>query len=152
METTLILDNLRSSVWRLFLTANVRLLDRIETKMAEAGLPPLEWYDILLTLKEAPKQYMRLSDLADKVLLSRSNLTRLLDRLEKAQLLKRQPCPSDRRGLYAVLTDEGLAMQQRMWVVYSEGIAEYFACELTDEEAIVFQRVLQKLLQRVEAP
>ncbi|MEG3845226.1 MarR family transcriptional regulator [Microcoleus sp. herbarium14] len=140
------LDNLRNSVWRLFITANVKLFDRIGEKFSQAGLPSMDWYDVLLTLKEAPEYRVRLSDLAEKVLLSRSNLTHLVDRLEKAGLLYRERCPIDRRGTYAVLTEAGLAMQQQMWTVYAEGIAEYFACHLDDEELQVMQRVLKRML------
>ena len=144
-----ILDNLQNSVWRLFITANVKLLDRMGEKFSQAGLPSMDWYDVLLTLKEAPEYRLRLSDLAQKALLSRSNLTHLVDRLEKAGLLYRKRCPSDRRGTYAVLTEAGLAMQQQMWTVYAEGIAEYFACHLDDEELQVMQRVLKRMLAAV---
>ena len=144
-----ILDNLRNSVWRLFITANVKLLDRMGEKFSQAGLPSMDWYDVLLTLKEAPEYRLRLSDLAQKALLSRSNLTHLVDRLEKAGLLYRKRCPSDRRGTYAVLTEAGLAMQQQMWTVYAEGIAEYFACHLDDEELQLMQRVLKRMLAAV---
>jgi DNA-binding MarR family transcriptional regulator len=140
------LDNLQNSVWRLFITANVKLLDRIGEKFSQAELPSMDWYDVLLTLKEAPEYRLRLSELAQKVLLSRSNLTHLVDRLEKAGLLDRERCPSDRRGTYAVLTEAGLAMQQKMWTVYAEGIAEYFGCHLDDEELQVMQRVLERML------
>lgn len=149
MSTKQKLDDLRNSVWRLFLIAHVKLLDRIEAKLSQAELPPLEWYDVLFTLKEAPDYRLRLSELADQVLLSRSNLTRLLDRLEKAGLLCRQPCPSDRRGTFAVLTEAGLAMQKKMWTVYAEGIAEYFASYVDDEEVKVLQKVLKRMLAAV---
>lgn len=149
MSTKQKLDDLRNSVWRLFLIAHVKLLDRIEAKLSQAELPPLEWYDVLFTLKEAPDYRLRLSELADQVLLSRSNLTRLLDRLEKAGLLCRQPCPSDRRGTFAVLTEAGLAMQKKMWTVYSEGIAEYFASYVDDEEVKILQKVLKRMLAAV---
>jgi DNA-binding MarR family transcriptional regulator len=144
------LDDLRNSVWRLFITANVKLLDRIEEKFAQAGLPPMEWYDVLLTLKEAPEYRLRLSELAEQVLLSRSNLTRLVDRLEKAGLLHREPCPSDRRGMFAVLTEAGLAMQQKMWTVYAKGIAEYFGTYLDDDEVKVMQQVLKRMLAAIQ--
>ena len=143
------LDNKRNAVWRLFITANVKLLDRIGEKFSQAGLPTMDWYDVLLMLKEAPEHRLRLSDLAEKALLSRSNLTHLVDRLEKAELLYRERCPSDRRGTYAVLTEAGLAMQQKMWAVYSEGIAEYFGSHLDDEELQVMQRVLERMLAGV---
>jgi DNA-binding MarR family transcriptional regulator len=143
------LDNLRNSVWRLFLTAHVKVIDRIEAKLSGAELPPLEWYDVLFTLKEAPDNRLRLSELAEQVLLSRSHLTRLVDRLEKAGLLRRESCPSDRRGTFAVLTEAGLAMQEKMWTVYAEGIAEYFACYVDDEEVKILQQVLKRMLAAV---
>lgn len=144
------LDDLRNSTWRLFLTTQVKLLDRIQEKLAEAKLPPLEWYDVLWTLKEAPDRRRRLSEVAERILLSRSNLTRLVDRLEKAGLLYREACPSDRRGTFAVLTEAGSAMQEQMWLVYSEGIAEYFASYLDDTEVAVFESVLKRMLSNLE--
>jgi DNA-binding MarR family transcriptional regulator len=143
------LDDQRNSVWRLFVTANVKLLDRIGEKFAQAGLPSMDWYDVLLMLKEAPEHHLRLSELAEKALLSRSNLTHLIDRMEKAELLYRKRCPKDRRGTYAVLTEAGLAMQQNMWAIYSEGIADYFGSQLDDEELQVMQRVLKRILTTV---
>lgn len=150
MKTKTQLDQLRSSLWRLFLTAHTRLLERMEEKLAQADLPPLEWYDVLFSLKEAPNHQLRLSELAQRVLLSRSNLTRLVDRLERAQLLCRRSCPSDRRGTYAVLTPAGLAMQEQMWTVYSEAIEEYFAAHVDESEAKTLQQVLNRLLVAAE--
>jgi DNA-binding MarR family transcriptional regulator len=144
------LDNILSALWRLFLTAQVKLRDRIEVKLDRAGLPSLEWYDVLYTLKEAPGQRLRLSELAEKVLLTRSNLTRLVDRLENAGLLQRQSCPSDRRGTFAVLTESGLAMQEQMWPIYAEGIKEYFASQINDDEVEVLQQVLGRMLVNLE--
>ena len=146
MSTNSALDPLRNSAWRSLLTVHTRLLDRIAEKLTQADLPPLEWYDVVLTLKEAPDNCLRLSELAEKILLSRSNLTRLVDRLEKADLLYRKSCPSDRRGTYAVLTEAGLAMQQKMWVVYAEGISEYFASHISDDEARTLQQICDRLL------
>lgn len=121
------------------------MVDRIQKRLAAAELPPLEWYDVLWVLQDEPEQKMRLSDLADRVLLSRSNLTRLLDRLEKQNLVQREPCPNDRRGMFAVLTEAGAAMQRQMWTVYSAAIAEYFAEPLTDEEVAGLHQILRKL-------
>ena len=145
------LNPLHSTTWRLFLTAHTKLLDRLQDKLAAAALPPLEWYDVLLTLKEGPSCGLRLRDLADRVLLSRSNLTRLIDRLEAAGLLRREQCPSDRRGLYAVLNQAGLEMQQQMWAVYAEGIAEYFGNALSTEEAEGMHQALSRILTSLEA-
>jgi DNA-binding MarR family transcriptional regulator len=146
MSTNSALDPLRNSAWRSLLTAHSKLLDRIAAKLSQAELPPLEWYDVMLTLKEAPDYSLRLSELAEKVLLSRSNLTRLVDRLENAGFLFRKSCPNDRRGTYAVLTESGLAMQQKMWIVYAEGISEYFASHISDDEVRTLQQICDRLL------
>ncbi|MBW4519396.1 MAG: MarR family transcriptional regulator [Scytolyngbya sp. HA4215-MV1] len=128
------------------MTAHVKALRCIEERFSEAALPGMDWYDVLLTLKQAPDQRVRLSELAEQVLLSRSNLTHLVDRLEKAGLLRRERCPSDRRGTFAVLTEAGFAMQQTMWTVYAEGIIDYFGIHLDEEELQVMERVLQRMI------
>lgn len=137
---------MRNATWRLFLTVQIQVIERIQEKLSAANLPPLEWYDVLWALEETPDRRLRLSELADRVLLSRSNLTRLLDRLEKNELLYREPCPTDRRGTFAVLTEAGAAMQKQMWAIYSEGIAEYFGDRLSDEEVKVMQQGFKKIL------
>ncbi len=139
------------STWRLFLTASVRLIDRVEATLVEADLPPLEWYDVLLTLKESPDHRLRLSEVADKVLVSRSNLTRLVDRLEAAGLLRRERCPIDRRGAFAVLTDAGLVMQHRIWEVYSQAIADSFGRHLSPEDNQVLQEAFGRMLAALNA-
>lgn len=136
-----------NQLWRLLITAHVRLIERVEQHLKQAGLPPLEWYDVLWALKETPDQRLRLSELADAVLLSRSNLTRLLDRLEKAGLLKREACPSDRRGTFAVLTPAGATLQQQMWEIYSQRIAEDFSAHLQDGDVMVMTNALSQILK-----
>lgn len=118
----------------------------MEQDLKQAGLPPFEWYDVLLALKQAPNQRLRLSDLAEVLLVNRTNVTRLADRLEKADLIRREACQDDRRGAFAVLTEAGLAMQQTMWKVYSQSIQKYFARHLTDEEVKVMALALQRIL------
>jgi DNA-binding MarR family transcriptional regulator len=141
------LDGKREAAWRALITAHARVVERIERALAEAGLPPSGWYDVLLELSAAPDRRLRMHELARAVVLSRSGLTRLVDRLEKAGLLVREPTPEDGRGYFAVLTDEGREMLRRMWPVYAAGIAEHFGRHLTDEEA----RVLAQALSRVRA-
>jgi DNA-binding MarR family transcriptional regulator len=140
------LDEAQNTVWKLFLTANVLLLELIEQDLAEAELPPLSWYGVLWVLEQAPGHKKRLHELAQEVLLSRSNVTRLLDRLESEGLLSRQRCPSDRRGAFACITDAGLEMRQRMWTVYSQSIANYFTDHLSAEEIAVLTKALERVL------
>ncbi|MGA7932799.1 MAG: MarR family transcriptional regulator [Kovacikia sp.] len=140
------LDETHSTVWKLFLTTHVLVLELIEQDLAAAGLPPLSWYGVLWVLEQAPDHKKRLHELAQEVLLSRSNVTRLLDRLEAEGLLSRERCPSDRRGAFARITDAGLEMRQRMWVVYSQSIGKYFTNQLRDEEFGVLKTVLERVL------
>jgi DNA-binding MarR family transcriptional regulator len=122
--------------WRAFLNAHAALLRRIEEALAAAGLPPLSWYDALWPLYRAPERTLRMGELATEVVtISRSGLTRLVDRIEAAGLLRREASPTDRRGTEVVLTREGAAMLRRMWRVYAAEIQRGFADALTEEEA-----------------
>ena len=140
-----VLEQGREEAWRALITAHAAAVERIERGLLEAGLPPLSWYDVLLELSAAPGCRLRMHELAGAVVLSRSGLTRLVDRLEKAGLLRREPDPADGRGSFAVLTDEGAGMRQRMWPVYAKGIAEHFGAHVSDEEAEVLSRALGRV-------
>src|SRR6266536_1565517 len=96
------------AVWRMFLRAHASIAGQLERDLvAEHGLP-LAWYDVLLQLAEAAGQQLRMTDLADQVLLSRSGLTRLVDRLVAEGLVERAACPEDARGTFCVLTPAGV--------------------------------------------
>lgn len=140
------LEETREEAWRSFITSHALVIEQIERELAEAGLPPLGWYDVLLELSVAPDRRLRMHELARAVVLSRSGLTRLVDRLENAGLLRREPDPADRRGSFAVLTDEGAAMRERMWPIYARGIAEHFGEHLDDEEAKTLTRSLKRVI------
>src|SRR4051812_21881263 len=102
------LDPEKLAAWRNFITAHATLIDRIDRNLAEADLIPLHWYDVLIELSEAPDHRLRMHELASSVVLSRSGLTRLVDRLEKEGFLTRERDATDRRGAYAVITEQGL--------------------------------------------
>lgn len=112
--------------WRAFLNAHSTMLRRISRDLEEAELPPLPWYDVLAALRDAPDARLRQVDLAERVLLSHSGLSRLLDRIEAKGLVARVRCPGDRRALHLMLTPEGEKMLEQMWPVYARGIADDF--------------------------
>jgi DNA-binding MarR family transcriptional regulator len=128
--------------WRAFLTAYGRVTRRINRDLAEAGLPDLGWYDVLWALYEAPDRRLRMRELADRVVISRTGLVRLVDRIEASGLVRREAVPGDRRGAYVSVTDEGAALLRRMWPVYRRGVAEHFAAHL-DARAGLIRRVLE---------
>src|SRR5947209_11918654 len=135
------------AAWRTFLKAHATLIDRIDHDLGAAKLPPLSTYDVLIELYEVPGQRLRMYELAERVVLSRSGLTRLVDRLEAEGLLTRDRSGADRRGAYAVITEQGIAAMRQAWPVYARGIIKYFAQWLTPEEAQLLGSALGRILQ-----
>lgn len=133
--------------WRLFITTHATLIGIIDKEMADAAVVPLHWYDVLIELYEAPGRKLRMHELADRVVLSRSGLTRLVDRLEKAGHLQREVDPEDRRGFFTVITDEGIAALRKGWKVYEQGINAHFARFLSEEEAAILQNTFTRMLE-----
>lgn len=139
-------DALRQQAWRDLLHAHARLVRAIDEELAAAGLLSMEVYDVLLALKRAPGRRLRLSDLAERVVLSRSGLTRLVDRVEAAGLLRRAPSPEDRRGSYAVLTPAGDAAMKRTWARYEGMILRHFGRHISGDEAAILHRIFSRML------
>ncbi|HBG31691.1 MarR family winged helix-turn-helix transcriptional regulator [Candidatus Macondimonas diazotrophica] len=131
--------------WARLLRVHKMLLESVQADLSVAGLPPLEWYDLLLELDMAEGNRLRLYALGEKMVLSRSNLTRLCDRLEKDGFISREQCAVDRRGLYAVLTQKGAAMRRDMWPVYKRSVEQHFSTHLTEEEADALAAILLKV-------
>lgn len=135
-----------TSTWALFLTAHSVLVGKMESALKAANLPPLEWYDVLWALERAPGHRLRMHELADLVVLSRSNLTRLVDRLEKANLVEREPSVDDKRGAYCVLKPAGSALRKKMWPVYKKCIFELFNEQLSEKEEAAINTALCRIL------
>jgi DNA-binding MarR family transcriptional regulator len=133
------------AAWRAFITAHATVIRRIEQALAASGAIPLAWYDVLIELYEAPERRMRLHELAEAVVLSRSGLTRLIDRLEHAGLLTREMDTADRRGAYAVLTEAGIEAMRQAWPVYARGIRAFFAQHLSDAEVATLTAALERV-------
>jgi DNA-binding MarR family transcriptional regulator len=93
--------------WRGFLRAHAMLVKALDQELQAAHGLPLSSYEVLITLGAAPDRRLRMAELADRVILSRSGMTRLVDRLEREGLLERDKCDSDARGYFAVLTPKG---------------------------------------------
>jgi DNA-binding MarR family transcriptional regulator len=122
--------------WRAFLNAHALATKRISRDLAQAGLPELTWYDVLWTLYRADERRLRIRELADAVVLSSTGMTRFVDRLEAAGLVRREAVPGDRRGAYAVITREGIDLLRKMWPIYARGIATYFGPAVEDAAAL----------------
>ena len=139
-----------TETWALFLTAHSVLVGQMEQRLKDADLPPLAWYDVLWILERTPEQRLRMSALADQLVLTRFNATRLVDRLVEAGLVARRQTREDGRGAYAVLTDKGRALRKRMWLVYQPAIAELFNQHLGEAQHVRMQAVLRRVLGQSE--
>ena len=138
----------RVGVWRTFLHAHAHAIRELERELlAECGMP-LGWYDVLLQLAEAPQHRLRMADLAERVLLSRSGLTRLIDRLQAEGLVRREPSPDDARGTFTVLTVDGMARLRTAAPVHLAGIRKHWLAHFDDDDL----RELGLLLHRVAEP
>jgi DNA-binding MarR family transcriptional regulator len=135
--------------WRAFLNAHAVLIQRIEADLKARGLPPLGWYDVLWPLYRAEDQRLRMNELAQQVVLSRTGLVRLVDRIEAAGLLRREPVPEDGRGSYAAITKEGAATLRRMWPVYRRHIQHDFLDPL-GPDAPLLRRALERVAEEGE--
>lgn len=144
------LDEPRKLAYKEFLTAHTRLVEVIDAELSEARLIPLVWYDVLVTLEYAPDHTLRMSELADKVLLSRSGLTRLVERLESQGLVSRQSCPKDRRGTHAVLTPAGKAKREEAWPLYSSLIQELFGSQMSDTDVQTVTTVMLRVTDAIK--
>lgn len=145
------LESAKGSAWALWLTTHAVMMEKIELRLAATGLPLLAWYDVLWGLERAAEGRLRLGELAEKVVLSRSNLTRLVDRLEQAKLVARERSDEDRRGAYAVITAAGRALRKKMWPVYEAAIKEFFEAHLTEAEARSLSAILRRMLAELRA-
>jgi len=133
------------AVWRTMLRVQALISRRLQADLLTHHDLALGSYEVLTHLGEAPGGRLRMNDLADRVLLSRSGLTRLVDRLERDGLVARQTCPSDARGLYAVLTDAGRALLADAAPTYGQGVREYILSRLDEEDLRDLQRILERL-------
>ena len=137
----------KTDSWATLIVTFNRLHQGMEEAMKIAGHPGLEIYDVLWTLERAPEYGLRFSDLGEKVLLSRSNVTRLCERLESQGLIERHKCPSDGRGVYAVLTPSGRQLRLEMWGTYERLIKDRFSGLLTGEDHKALIKILSKVWQ-----
>jgi DNA-binding MarR family transcriptional regulator len=135
----------KMAAWRAFLEAHARVTDVLARELRDEESLPLAWYDVLVQLQEAPDHRLRMQELADAVLLSKSGLTRLVDRMEREGLVRRSACPDDRRGILAELTDAGLETLRRTSTTHLRGVQQHFAAHLDDEEAELLARTLGRL-------
>jgi len=133
------------AVWRAFLRAHARVIRTLEDELAQGAELPIASYDVLVQLAEAPDHRLRMTELADRVLLSRSGLTRMIDRLERDSLVRREPVPDDARGMYAVLTRAGVDRLRSASHVHLPGVSAHFVQRFNRRELDRLGQLLGRL-------
>ena len=132
--------------WQSFLRAHHVVTGTLDEELTREQDLPLGSYEVLLHLSLAPGRALRMSELAERVLLSRSGISRLVDRLVSDGLVQRHTCESDGRGVYAVLTEQGHRRLRRAAVTHLRGVREHFTERLSQPELDELARLLRKLL------
>jgi DNA-binding MarR family transcriptional regulator len=139
------LDREELAAWRGMLRVHAALTRALDAELTERHGLPLSSYEVLLFLADAPGGRMRMSEVADSVLLSRSGLTRLVDRLERDGLLEREQCEEDARGYFATITDNGRALFDEARRTHLAGVRERFIDRLSRDDL----RMLGELWEKV---
>ena len=128
------------------LKVQAAVVRRLEARLEEHRLVPIAQYDVLLELNAAPGRRLRMQQLADRVVLSRSRVSRVVDDMERAGLVSRDTDPDDRRGSFAVITGEGRAALRKAAPVYLQGIDDEFLSYLSAAERKSLECSLTKIL------
>jgi DNA-binding MarR family transcriptional regulator len=131
--------------WTRLNRAQRAVFGRIEAAVAEAGFPALTVYDALLELWRAPKRRLRQVDLEQALLFPQYSVSRLVDRLEKDHLVRRERCEADARVTWVAITEKGLKLREAMWPIYAEAIARHVGDKLSTAEAAALANMLEKL-------
>ncbi len=128
------LSDTELAAWRGLLRVHSALLRDLDAELELKHRLPLTWYEVLITLDRAPHMRLRMSELADSVLLSRSGCTRLVDRLEREGLVERAECPGDARGSLAGITALGRDRLHEARPTHLEGVRRRFVDHLSEQE------------------
>ncbi len=139
------------AAWRAFLKAHTVITRALERELVASHQLPLAEYDVLVQLQAAEGGALRMAQLADRVLLSRSGLTRLVERLERSGLVRRQACDSDARGQFAVITDSGRARLREAAPDHLNSVSSHFAQPLRDDQLESLRVALEQLVSAVPA-
>ena len=139
----------RIAAWRALLLTHSAAVRLIEQALADAGEIPLTWYDVLLELDSAPDRRLRMQDLSDRVVLSRTRVSRLVDELVRSGLVERESDDVDRRVSYARITATGRRRRRAAAPVYLAAIERSFTSHLTDRELRNLTAALEKVRRNI---
>ena len=134
----------RLRTWRLYFESALALVDVLDAELERDAGIPLRWYDALVHLEETPDG-LRMNELAERILYSKSGFTRVVDRMEEAGLVRRVRPRNDRRSILVLLTDAGRKTMERARRHHRHGIEQHFSRHLTDADIRALTRALEKI-------
>jgi DNA-binding MarR family transcriptional regulator len=143
------LDADEQRVWRAFLEANQRLWERLGRELDDDSELSLAEYEILVRLSETPERALRMSELADQLVHSRSRLTHTARRMEERGLVRREAHPADGRGVLCVMTDAGYAALVAAAPVHVEGVRTHLFDQLTPEQVAALGAAMDKVREHL---
>ena len=147
MSPNLRRDDPRIGAWRALLRAHAQVVRRLERELQHEQGMALTDYVVLVQLARSDQRRLRMSELADRLLLSRSGVTRLVDRLVADGLVERVMCDDDRRGQWAALTDTGLRRLRDATPTHLRGVATHFLDRLSADELARLERMLDPIAE-----
>ena len=134
---------LSAQAWGSVLRVHAALVPRLDQRLQSEGKLSLAWYDVLLELNYAPDRRLRMSDLGQRVVLSRTRVSRVVDEMQRAGLVTREANEEDRRSAYAAMTSEGRRVFRRAAPRYLDAIEEEFARNLTTPQLEAVRKALE---------
>lgn len=138
-------DSCRLAAWMALLEAHSRLTGRLEGDLERAHGISLAEYEVLFRLADAPERRLRLNELTSHARMTKSGVSRLVDRMQTGGLIRTERCPSDRRGAFAVLTAQGQAVFRRAAALHLKGIQDHFGRHFNDDEAAALRLALERV-------
>src|SRR3954465_3187756 len=146
------LDAEEQKAWRAWLYSSLLLQDRLDRELTHGTGISHAYYEILVALSEAPERRMRMSELADRCLSSRSRLSHAVSRLEERGWGRREACADDARGQLAVLTDEGFAALEAAAPVHVESVRTHLFDQLSPAQIAAMRDIGETLLRPLDPP
>ncbi len=135
--------------WRGFLFAHAKVVRSLEADMIEQHDLPLTWFDLLSRIRQAPGQRLRMHQLEEASLFTRSGITGLADRLEQAGFVRRERSPEDRRGVYLAITQAGTDKIDEVWPNHELSIQKHFGQHLDPKGAKALPAATEKILNPI---
>ncbi|MBM2822262.1 MAG: MarR family transcriptional regulator [Thermoleophilia bacterium] len=125
------------------------MIDILDAELQQQSGISLRWYDVLVHLEEAPEGHLRMNELAGQIVASKSGLTRVVDGMERAGLVRRERPPADRRVIEVVATPKGFDVLRTARPLHRDGIHRHFARHLDDRDVTALARALRKVRDEV---